>query len=156
MSDDVILPEKVLQYEKFVDEVLKEDLKKVLDQRDSVHGNIAEYLQLKNTIEMIQETNDGKAMTTKVDLGCNFYCQAKIQDTSMICIQVGLGFFVELTLCEALRFIDKKTEQLTAVSDRLSHDAAAIKARIKFVLEGLREVQGIPDTKPQPNRTDLW
>jgi len=156
MMENVILPEKVLQYEKFVDEVLREDLKKVLDQRDVVHGDIAEYLQLKNTIQMIQETNDGKAMKTKVDLGCNFYCQAKVEDTSMIYVQVGLGFFVELTLSEAIQFIDKKTERLSAVSDELSRDAAAIKARIKFVLEGLREIQGIPNTKPQPNRTDMW
>lgn len=35
------------------------------------------------------------------------------QDASMIFVQIGFGFFVEFTLKEALKFIDKKTKLLT-------------------------------------------
>lgn len=36
------------------------------------------------------------------------------EDPSRIFVAVGYGFFVEMTHDEALRFIDKKTTQLTA------------------------------------------
>lgn len=56
-------------------------------------------------------------------------------DASHIFVHVGQGFFVEFTLDEALKFIDKKTEHLNAISDSLTQDAAKVKAHIKMVLE---------------------
>ena len=56
-------------------------------------------------------------------------------DATMIYVSVGFGFFVEFTHDEALRFIEKKTEHLTLISDSLTRDASRIKAHIKLVLE---------------------
>ena len=56
-------------------------------------------------------------------------------DASMIFVSVGFGFFVEFTLTEAVRFIGKKTDHLTRISDSLARDASRIKAHIKLVLE---------------------
>ncbi len=47
-------------------------------------------------------------MKTKVDLGCNFYCQANIEDPSRIFVEIGLGFYLELTLDEAEKFVNTK------------------------------------------------
>lgn len=141
---------KVVQYEKFINEVLKRDLQKVLEQRDVVYQKISEYLQLKNTIQSLQEA-ESRQLKTDVDLGCNFYVQAEVDDSSRIFVAVGFGFFVEMTHDEALRFIDKKTSQLTAFTEQLTKDSAKIKANIRMVLEGLRELQGLSD-EPE-NRT---
>ncbi|KAI3357935.1 hypothetical protein L3Q82_016309, partial [Scortum barcoo] len=124
--------EKVLQYENFINEVLKKDLQKVLEQRDSVYEKISEYLQLKNTIQRLQECT---SLRTDIDLGCNFYVQADVEESSRIFVAVGYGFFVEMTHDEALRFIEKKTSQLTAFTEQLSKDSAKIKAHIRMVLE---------------------
>ncbi|XP_062854651.1 protein UXT [Trichomycterus rosablanca] len=145
---------KVLQYESFINDVLKRDLQNVLEQRDSVYEKIALYLQLKNTIKSIQETGS-KELKTDVDLGCNFYVQAHVPDTSKIFVAVGYGFFVELTLSEALTFIEKKTNQLTEYSEVLTKDAAKIKAHIRMVLEGLRELQGLNDL-PESRRREVY
>uniref|UniRef100_A0A9J8B9G7 Protein UXT n=1 Tax=Cyprinus carpio carpio TaxID=630221 RepID=A0A9J8B9G7_CYPCA len=126
--------EKVLQYETFINEVLKRDLQKVLEHRDAVYEKIAQYLQLKNTIKSIQETGS-KELKTDVDLGCNFYVQAHVPDASKIYVAVGFGFFVEFTHAEALKFIEKKTNQLTEYTEVLTKDAAKIKANIRMVLE---------------------
>ncbi|XP_053226810.1 protein UXT isoform X2 [Podarcis raffonei] len=104
--------EKVLQYEAFVSEVLQRDLRKVLEQRDQVYEKMAQYLQLKNIIERLQETGS-QELTTQVDLGCNFYVNAEVPDASTIFVALGYGFFVELTLPEALAFIEKKNKLLT-------------------------------------------
>jgi len=47
--------------------------------RDRVAQQIAQYLQLKTVIEMIQSKGvDREPLRTQVDLGCNFYMQAKM------------------------------------------------------------------------------
>ncbi|XP_028849347.1 protein UXT [Denticeps clupeoides] len=144
--------DKVLQYETFVDDVLKRDLRRVLEQRDAVYEKIAQYLQLKNVIQSLQESSS-QELKTEVDLGCNFYVQAHVPDASRICVAVGYGFFVEFTHSEALRFIEKKTHQLTAYTETLTKDSAKIKANIRMVLEGLRELQGLDDL-PESRRRD--
>ena len=56
-------------------------------------------------------------------------------DASKIFVFVGYGFFNEFTLDEALRFIDKRNKFLTGHTDRLTKDAAKVKANIKLVIE---------------------
>ncbi|KAM6982356.1 protein UXT [Tautogolabrus adspersus] len=145
---------KVLQYENFINEVLKRDLQKVLEQRDSVYEKISQYLQLKNTIQTLQESGS-QQLKTEVDLGCNFYVQAEVEDSSRIFVAIGYGFFVEMTHDEALKFIDKKTSQLTTFTEQLTKDSAKIKANIRMVLEGLREMQGLTDL-PESRRRDVF
>lgn len=142
---------KIIEYETFINEKLKKDLSIVHKAQDDIYVQTAEYLQLKNVIEMIQTLNlKGKELKSQVDLGCNFFCQAKVSDTSRIFVCVGYGFFVEFTLDEALEFIKKKCEQLRKKSEKLGRDSAKIKAHIKMLLEGLRELQSLGEVKTAP------
>ncbi|XP_053329450.1 protein UXT [Spea bombifrons] len=136
--------EKVLRYEAFVTDTLQRDLRKVLENRDAVYEKISQYLQLKNVIERLQEL-PAETLQTQVDLGCNFYVSAEVPDSSKIFLALGFGFFAELTLEEALKFIEMKNKMLTEISENLSRDAANIKAHIRLVLEGLRELQDLSD-----------
>ena len=141
---------KVLEYETFINDKLKTDLQAVQKAQEDIYSRTAEYLQLKNVIERIQTLNPkGGELKTQVDLGCNFFCQAKVPDSSRIFVCVGYGFFVEFTLDEALKFIEKKCEQLTRKSEQLGRDSAKIKAHIKLLLEGLRELQSLGEVKSQ-------
>ncbi|XP_022619644.1 protein UXT [Seriola dumerili] len=146
--------QKVVQYENFINDVLRRDLQKVLEQRDLVYEKISQYLQLKNTIQSLQESGS-QQLKTDVDLGCNFYVQAEVEDSSRIFVAVGYGFFVEMNHDEALRFIEKKTNQLTAFTEQLTKDSAKIKANIRMVLEGLRELQGLTDLPDSRGRDVL-
>ncbi|XP_046845363.1 protein UXT homolog [Xenia sp. Carnegie-2017] len=132
--------DKVRKYEEFINDCLKADLRKVHELRDKLYSNIADYLQLKTTIEKIKFFDGGK-MKTQVDLGCNFYCQAEVKDTKLILVAVGYGFYVEFTLNEAENFIDQKVEYLTKQAEMLSKDSSKIKAHIKVALQGLSELQ---------------
>lgn len=154
MTDNSEITRKVLDYEKFLNEKLREDLRLILEKRDKTYEQIAEYLQLKTTIEKIKENNETEGLKTKVDLGCNFYVQANIPDSSRIYVFIGFGFFLEMTHDEALKYIKKRTKFLTEHTDRLTSDAAKVKSNIRLVLEGLRELQNIK-YEPEEKRREL-
>ncbi|EDO30400.1 predicted protein [Nematostella vectensis] len=136
--------EKIRKYEEFLDQRLAKDLEAVFKSQDEIVAKITEYTQLKSSIEQIQKTDlKGKDLRSRVDLGCNFFCQASVPDPSRIFIAVGYGFFVEFTLSEALNFIEKKLAHLQHSVDKLGKDAAKIKAHMKLVLGGLQELQGL-------------
>ncbi|CAO3664096.1 unnamed protein product [Umbelopsis ramanniana] len=138
-SDSTSLASILNKYDQFVNEKLKPNLKATLDARDSLYDLTSEYLKLKLQIETIQN-NDLMEMKTMVDLGSNFYVQAKIPDTKFVYINVGFGFHVQMTLKEALEFIEKKTQQLQNRADKYTEEAAKIRANIKLVMRAIQEV----------------
>ena len=148
--------EKVVKYEHFLNERLKPDLKAVLDERDGIYSETAEFLALRNTILAIRaaELEPNEPLKTKVDLGCNFYCRANVDDPSKIFVEIGLGFYLEFTLEEAEKFLDKKISTLEAKSKELTEQSLKIKANIRLVLEGLRELQNISNEKTKKTNYD--
>jgi prefoldin alpha subunit len=135
------ISEKVLRYESFVNDVLKEDLKKVHTRYEKLTSEIAEYIQLKSFIQSISDIGVAGGVKTKMDLGCSFYIQANISDTSTILVDVGLGHYVEFSMEEALRFIEKRVNLLNLQIGKLRKDSAKTKAMIKLVLGGLHQLQ---------------
>ena len=100
---------------------------------------------MKNSIEAIKaaEIPSGKPLETQVDLGCNFYVQAEVKNPQKLFVDVGFGFFLELTQDEALDFIGKKNQLLETKAKALTEESTKIKTNIKLVINGLRELQGL-------------
>ena len=153
---------KVVEYERFLNERLRADLRSVLEKRDAVYNDKAEYTQLKATIQhLINEQGSPQKkepLKTMVDLGCNFYAKARVQDYSRIIVAIGLGFYLEMQLDEAVTFTDKKIAILTEEAEQLSEQASQINARIKMVLGALHELQFGPDSGPEqaPPPRAVW
>lgn len=146
----VDVPKKVEIYEQFLNEKLKNDLKSVFKERDQMYAELNEYLQVKNTIENIikqilpsKNDNENIELKTKVDLGCNFYVNAVVPNANRIFIAIGYGFYLEMTFDEALRFIEKKSKSINETINELNKQASLIKANIKLVLEGIKEIQNL-------------
>ena len=150
------LASKVVEYERFLNERLRTDLRYVLQKKDDVNADIAELLQLKATIKHLMtrqqalheppptSTQRNQPLKTMVDLGCNFYAKARVHDCSRIVVSIGLGFYLEMELNEAVGHVDRRVESLTADVEKLSEQASQINARIKIVLGALDELQFRP------------
>ncbi|EHH54480.1 hypothetical protein EGM_15332 [Macaca fascicularis] len=59
--------------------------------------------------------------------------------------------YMQLTLAEALKFIDRKSSLLTELSNSLTKDSMNMKAHIHMLLEGLRELQGLQNFPEKPH-----
>lgn len=138
--------EKVRKFEEFVDQRLKPDLANAIAQRNKVFEQQKTFLDLKRNIENL-ERNGVTSMRSMVNLGSEVYMQAEVPDTRHIFVDIGLGFHVEFTWQEALQFISVREARLTRQIDEYTHLTASIKAQIKLVCEGIREVLQLPAEK---------
>ncbi|XP_012261785.2 protein UXT homolog [Athalia rosae] len=140
------IQKKVLQFESFVNDVLKEDLRKLDEKLGQLNSDMAEFLQLKTMISKIQlanQSSENSGFKTKLDIGNNFYVQAQVEDTSTILLDVGLGHFVEFTLDEAVLVINVRIKLLERQVENIRKETAKTKAHIKLILFSIKELQNI-------------
>ncbi|XP_057759224.1 uncharacterized protein LOC130979716 isoform X1 [Arachis stenosperma] len=144
--------QKVQRYEEFVDRRLKPDLQRAIDERDKVFEQQKIFADLRRNIENL-EKNSVTSLRTLVNLGSEVYLQAEVPNTQYIFVDVGLGFNVEFTWSEALNYIQKREERIAKQIDEYNQSIASIKAQIKLVLEGIRELLQLPAEKSLPERS---
>lgn len=143
---DLQIQQKILQFETFVNDVLKADLAKLDEKLDAKNADVAEFLQLKSVITTFQNTNVEKTgFKTKVDVGNNFFIQAYIPDASKILLDVGLGHYVKFDLDEALIVINVRIKLLEKQIAHLRKVIARTNAHIKLILIVIRDLQGIKE-----------
>uniref|UniRef100_V5HMI6 Putative ubiquitously-expressed transcript n=1 Tax=Ixodes ricinus TaxID=34613 RepID=V5HMI6_IXORI len=152
---------KVLQYETFLNEVLKEDLRRCPRRaRESVLQALRVVCRLRTSHRedyRKYQKNEVDDFGHNVDLGCQLLCAgSRARPLPTVCVQVGLGFFVELTHEEALWFVGRREVVLEQDLKRLSQDSANIKAHIQMTLQCLRELQGLPMETDPPKRRDVF
>ena len=132
--------------ESFVNEYLRNDLKEYEKHINLMNAEIMEYIQLKSMIEQIQ-TNRSDGFKTQVDIGGNCFVQAKVDNTEMMLVNVGLNHFVEFTLDEALKFTKFKVKMLTNQVDVIREESIKTRANIKLALMCLGEKTDLINTQ---------
>ncbi|KAF6209034.1 hypothetical protein GE061_014777 [Apolygus lucorum] len=139
---EINIPQKVLKYETFLNDVLKEQLKKIHHKLDYLTTEVAEYNQVKQFIDTMKKANlQDDGLKTQVDIGCSFFIESKIEDPCRININVGCGIWVDLSLEEAIFVINKRMRYLESQMAIYEDQSSTTKAHIKMVLLGLAELQ---------------
>ncbi|KAJ6910306.1 hypothetical protein NC652_021088 [Populus alba x Populus x berolinensis] len=148
---DSYIQEKIHKFEEFVDGHLKPQLVRAIAERDKVFEQQKIFSDLRRNIENL-EKNSVTNLRTMVNLGSEVYMQADVPDTQRIFVDVGLGFHVEFTWTEALNFIALREEKIARQIEEYTRLISSIKARIKLVCEGIRELLQLPAEKSLPQR----
>ncbi|XP_045502623.1 protein UXT homolog [Colias croceus] len=136
------IDETVLKYENFINDVLKEDLRILHLKLQQINAEISDLIQQKHSLKVITDKNvhpDG--FKTQVNLGCNFFMEASVTDTSYLLINIGLNTFLEFNLEEANKYLDARIKVFEQKSEEMISKAAETKAHIKLMLFGINELQ---------------
>ncbi|XP_028803708.1 protein UXT homolog [Neltuma alba] len=149
---DRLRQEKIHKFEEFVDQRLKPDLVHAIAARDKVFEQQKIFSDLRRNIENLDK-NSVTSLKTLVNIGSEVYLQAEVPDTQHIFVDIGLGFHVEFTWSEALNYITQREERIKRQLEEYTKLIASIKAQIKLVCEGIRELLQLPAEKPLPERT---
>ncbi|KAF3427111.1 hypothetical protein E2986_03153 [Frieseomelitta varia] len=144
MNPDI--QKKILKFETFVNDVLKEDLAQLEQKLDAKNADIAEFLQLKAMITTFKNNGlDKSGFKTQVDIGQNFFIEAQVSDASTILLDIGLGHYMELSIDEAVAVINVRVKLLEQQIKHFRKEIARTNAHIKLILLGIRELQGFDD-----------
>lgn len=141
------IQQKIFKFESFINDVLKEDLSKLEQKLGSKNEDVAEFVQLKSTIAALQNNGlDKSGFKTQVDIGQSFFIEAHVPDASTILLDIGLGYYVEFSLNDALVVINVRIKLLERQIANLRKEIAKTNAHIKLILLGIRELQGFDDS----------
>mmetsp|Transcript_48174 Transcript_48174/g.111609 ORF Transcript_48174/g.111609 Transcript_48174/m.111609 type:complete len:177 (+) Transcript_48174:41-571(+) len=128
-----VLNSKIIEYEEFVERVLKAELKRSLDDFRTQAEQLQHCRELRKNIGLLIQGNVVE-LETMVELGCQFYAKAFVPDTSRIFVDVGLGFRLELSLVEASEFLEAKEQHILGALELRKKRTARIKADIHEAL----------------------
>lgn len=124
------LRQRIEECGRFIETVVRKDWEAANRDAQKVEDECEEYRDLKAKLAGLQqqqqgppndEDNDTTAsaaapVTPVVNLGHNrLFCRARVPDASFAYVHVGMGFHVQLTIPEALQFVDRRLDHLHTV-----------------------------------------
>jgi len=126
-TDRKEIEQKIKEYSQFVETVLRPDLRTRVKAEKETEQEINDYEELQTRLkELLKSPGSQTIEPDMVDLGHQkVFCRAVVEDTQRIFVHCGLGLHVELTLSEALLFVEKRIGYLH--NQVLSHRIAKSK-----------------------------
>jgi len=140
--ESIQISDEVLKYENVINNVLKEELKKLHEQWEVKSLEMAEWIQLKEFLQCVKEKNI-KCFKTKLDIGGNILAHAVVPNTEQVLINIGAGIWIDLGIDEAIPVVEtriKISQKQLNIIDEASFD---VRATIRTILCGLQELQKI-------------
>ena len=157
---------KIAEYGNFISQTLEPQLRNAVMEREKTEAEINDYIQLQSGLRQLlheqqqqQEEEEEKeagssslneiSKRTKqldglVDIAYStIFCNVSIPNPNIIYVDVGFGFHIEMTIIEAITFIDKRVDFLEKQVLKHRVDAAMKIAKdVEDALELLEELGG--------------
>ncbi|XP_068619261.1 protein UXT homolog [Battus philenor] len=140
--------ERIAEYEGFINNVLKEDLRQLEIQLQNINSEISDLIQQKHSLKVLtDEKLHPNGFKSQVNLGCEFYMEAAVTDTSKLLMDIGLNHFLEFTVSEANKYIDARIKAYEIKAEEIRNKSVQTKAHIKLMLFGVGELKNTKDSK---------
>ncbi|XP_013147726.1 PREDICTED: protein UXT [Papilio polytes] len=131
----------IVRYENFINNVLKESLRVQDQQLHKINEEITALIQEKHTLKVITDQKlhpDG--FKTKLNIGCNFFMEASVPDTSKLLMHIGLKHYLEFTANEANTYLDARIKVYEDKAEEIKKKIYMTKAHIKLMLFGIGQL----------------
>lgn len=133
------LAQRLEQYRTFRDQVLLPELGRLQQREARLREDVEEYERLQANARGLMEAQQS-SLDTRVDIGCQVYCQAHVPDTSRLFVSIGLGFMVECAPQEVACVTAPRLEHLRAQLDAAGRKAEAARVHVGQVDESVEEL----------------
>ncbi|KAL3767156.1 hypothetical protein ACHAW5_003175 [Stephanodiscus triporus] len=147
-ATNIDLRRQIAEYGDFVARTLRPQLQAAVDAREETEREISEYLRLQNELRLHVERaatgNKAPPIKAVIDIShAAVYCNVLVPNPRTIYVDVGLGFHVEMTLAEAMSFVDRRVDHLekNVLKHRLKV-AATVARDVENALKLLEELGG--------------
>ena len=146
-------------YRAFLSQKLEPELRKAHEERVQVEEKIADYRSLLTQIESLEkittppkrENEEGReededdkkeptTTTVRIDLGSEILCDLAVDNTNKLFVDIGLGFFCQLSHREARTLSKKRIEILTDVEREKREKEERIVGHVEIVANGIKSL----------------
>ena len=145
-------------YRAFLSQNLEPELHKAHEERVQVEEKIADYRSLLTQIESLEKTtttkreneegreeeeDDKKEPTTKtvrIDLGSEILCDLAVDNNNKLFVDIGLGFFCQLSHQEARTLSKKRIDVLTDDAREKREKEERIVEHVEIVANGIKSL----------------
>ena len=146
-------------YRASLSQKLEPELRKAHEERVQVEEKIADYRSLLTQIESLEKTttppkreneegreedeDDKKEPTTttvRIDLGSEILCDLAVDNTNKLFVDIGLGFFCQLSHREARTLSKKRIDILTDVEREKREKEERIVEHVEIVANGIKSL----------------
>ena len=146
-------------YRAFLSQKLEPELRKAHEERVQVEEKIADYRSLLTQIESLEkittppkrENEEGReededdkkeptTTTVRIDLGSEILCDLAVDNTNKLFVNIGLGFFCQLSHREARTLSKKRIEILTDVEREKREKEERIVEHVEIVANGIKSL----------------
>ena len=145
-------------YRAFLSQKLEPELRKAHEERVQVEEKIADYRSLLTQIESLEKTtttkreneegreedeDDKKEPTTttvRIDLGSEILCDLAVDNNNKLFVDIGLGFFCQLSHQEARTLSKKRIEILTDDAREKREKEERIVEHVEIVANGIKSL----------------
>lgn len=127
------------KYEEFVDIVLQKDLEAATDAMDETYTRYAEAKRLRQNLKVIQASKV-RGFSSLVNLGCDVFSESEVPDSTAVYVDTAFGFYVRLSLEEAVAFLEKKEAFLHRRLVYWREKCAYLKSQMRLFTEALATV----------------
>lgn len=147
MSTEVV-QQKIKEYEHFIEDRLKNDLK---DIEFILNDKVTKYKEWEEVKQVVKTVKDFKSrnrdMSVRLDVGGGIMASGEITDYETTYVCIGLGYMLEMDCDEADKYSDIRLRLLKKEIDHFRKMAVDVKINIKMVLLAINELQAstLPD-----------
>lgn len=130
---------KIKEYENFLEDVLKKDLKEIEEKLQKNVEKYDDWESLQHTIHTWQRLKE-KDLKMLVPLGSSVNVNAITEDYNTLFVDIGVGCLLEMNFDEALKYSDIRKKVLKKDIGHYRQLAVEVKVKIKLVLLGVNEL----------------
>lgn len=144
-------------YRAFLSQKLEPELHKAHEERVQVEEKIADYRSLLTQIESLEKTttkreneegeeeeeDDKKeptVTTVRIDLGSEILCDLAVDNSEKLFVDIGLGFFCQLSYQEARTLSKKRIDMLTDDAREKREKEERIAEHVEIVANGIKSL----------------
>ncbi|XP_066156248.1 protein UXT homolog [Euwallacea fornicatus] len=136
------IPKKLQEYENFIEEKLKPDLREIETTLSLKSNQSKEWTELKNILTVLREFKEkDQDMNVQFNMGHEIASFAKICDYETVYVDVGLGYLLEMDCDEANKYADIRLNLLQKEINHLRQLAVNVKVHVKLALLAIGELQ---------------
>jgi prefoldin subunit 5 len=153
-SDETDIQNRIDEYNRFIDTVVRKDFDAASEGTRQAMFEIDSYNDLKSRLlDLRRSRASGLTVNPMVNLGYEkLFCHAHVPDPSILYVHVGLGFHIELSIPEAIEFVDGRLTHLNALLEHRRRKEEQVLSHLRkseaILAELKRELRIKPATQP--------